>query len=144
MNSRILEVAFNQYGVEEIPGKQHNPVILNWFKEIGCEWIKDDETAWCSCFVNWVALKAGVERSGKLNARSWVNVGENIEKPMLGDVVIFWRESRDSWKGHVAFYINDDEDWIYCLGGNQNNKVCVKPYPKYRFLAYRRLKPIVN
>lgn len=143
MNAKILEIAFSQYGVSEIPGTKHNPIILDYFKQIGHVWVKDDETAWCSAYANWVALKAGVERSGKLDARSWLNVGENIQAPMLGDIVIFWRVSRNSWKGHVAFYVNDYLGFIYVLGGNQKNMVRVSPYADYKFLAYRRLKPII-
>lgn len=143
MNARILEIAFSQYGITEFAGKdKNNPAILRYFKEIGETWVPDDETAWCSAFANWVAQKAGVERSGKLNARSWLNVGENIARPMLGDVVVFWRDSPESWKGHVAFYVNQDDDYIYCLGGNQSNMVKISAYPKNRLLSYRRLKPI--
>lgn len=143
MNVKILEIAFSQYGIHELPGMSANsPQILRYFNDIGHKWVKTDETAWCSAFANWVALHAGVEQSGKLNARSWLNVGENIENPMLGDVVVFWRDDPKSWKGHVAFYINQDDNFIYCLGGNQRNKVCISAYSKERLLAYKRLKPV--
>jgi len=84
----LLEIAHSQYGVTEIIGTKHNPTIVHYFKEIGHRWVKNDETAWCSAFANWVALKAGKKGSGKLNARSWLNVGRVIGKPQLGDVVV--------------------------------------------------------
>ena len=136
----LVQIALSQYGVTEVKGERHNPIILNWFKQIGHQWVDDDETAWCSCFMNWVALRAGYEMSGKLNARSWLKLGEEVLEPKMGDVVVFWREKPDSWKGHVGIYINQDDNYIYCLGGNQNNQVRISAYPVERFLAYRRLR----
>ena len=124
----LLNIALGEYGVREIRGAKHNPRILEYFKEIGHEWVKDDETAWCSAFINWCALKAGVERSGKLNARSWMDIGKEVSKPKIGDLVIFWRESPASWKGHVAIYINSTEKAVFVLGGNQNNSVNIQSY----------------
>ncbi|HEY9084026.1 MAG TPA: TIGR02594 family protein [Vicingaceae bacterium] len=140
--SKLLSIALSQYGVKEIQGKEHNPTIVGYSKEIGYGGIITDETAWCSIFMNWCALKAGLTRSGKLNARSWLTVGEEVTTPQAGDVVVFWREQPGSWKGHVAIYINHSEDnkYIYCLGGNQNNQVCIKAYNASQLLGYRRLK----
>ncbi len=140
-NIKIIKLALSQYGVTEIVGEKDNPTIVNYFKEIGYNWVKDDETAWCSCFINWVALTLGLERSRKLDARSWLDIGTEVTTPMMGDIVIFWRVSMSSWKGHVAIYINESEDgkYINVLGGNQNNKVCIRPYNKNRLLGYRRL-----
>ncbi len=142
--SQLINIALSQYGVTEIVGYQHNPIVLNYFKEIGHTWVATDETAWCSSFVNWVALKAKVERSHKLTARSWLNVGAEIKEPKLNDLVIFWRHKKSSWKGHVGFFISYSEDkkYIYVLGGNQNNQVNIKKYPVYRLLGFRRLSSI--
>jgi hypothetical protein len=59
---------------------------------------------------------------------------------MQGDIVVFWRESIKSWKGHVGFYIREKDGWIYTLGGNQANQVKISAYPKSRVLSYRRLR----
>jgi len=140
MNSTILNIALTQYGIKEITGKQDNPEVLKYFNEIGFDGASlKDETAWCSAFVNWVALKAKVERSGKLNARSWLTIGLEVQCPEMGDVVVLWRESPESWKGHVGIFIRKTENWIYVLGGNQNNQVKISAYPANRLLAYRRL-----
>lgn len=140
MNQEILKILFSQVGVSEIRGQEDNPEILKYFRESGfLDSSIKDETAWCSAFANWVANKLGIERSGKLTARSWLNVGCQVSTPEPGDVVIFWRESPSSWKGHVAFFINQDEKNIYVLGGNQANQVGLNPYPKERLIEYRRL-----
>ena len=140
MNLNLINIALSQYGIKEITGKQDNPEVLKYFNEIGFNGkLLKDETSWCSAFVNWVALKAKVERTNKLNARSWLNVGLEVTAPEMGDVVIFWRESKESWKGHVGFFIRATDNWIYVLGGNQNNQVKISAYPKNRLLAYRRI-----
>lgn len=136
----LLETALSQFGVQEIPGAESNPVIVRYAKDIGYgAVVLTENTAWCSIFMNWCALKAGLERSGKLNARSWLNFGEEINSPQLGDVVIYWRGEKDGWKGHVGIYITEDKDSIFTLGGNQGNMVKISPYNKARVLGYRRL-----
>lgn len=140
--NNLLFIALQEYGVTEIPGDENNPRIIQYAKDIGYgSSILSETTAWCSVFINWCAMMAGLERSGKLNARSWLKIGKEIEEPKLGDVVIFWREKEDSWKGHVSIFINYSEDkkYIYCLGGNQKNSVCVRPYYSKKVLGFRRL-----
>jgi uncharacterized protein (TIGR02594 family) len=136
----MVKKAYEYVGLKEIKGNDHNLEILKMFNDIGCEWVKDDETAWCSCFVNYLAQKIGVERSGKLTARSWLKVGTSIISPIPGDIVVFWRESRNSWKGHVGIYIGHDRKGdILCLGGNQNNEVNISTYSKNKVLEFRRV-----
>ena len=135
----LIERALSQIGVKEVVGKKNNPIIVNYAQEIGHKWITTDETAWCSIFVNWVAQKCDRVSSGKLNARSWLKIGKPVSNPKIGDVVVFWRESPGSWKGHVAFFVRETKNWVYVLGGNQNNQVKISAYPKTKLLGYRRL-----
>lgn len=140
--SKLLRIALTQLGTVEIRGEEHNPQILKYFQETGHSWVKNDEMAWCSAFVNWCALKAGLQGSGKLNARSWLDVGValDVTEVEAGEVVIFWRSSPKSWKGHVGIYIDHDDKYVYTLGGNQNNMVRVSAYPIDRVLGYRTLR----
>ena len=140
---KVIEKAFTQYGITEIKGTtQNNPFILKYFEDIGQEWVKNDETAWCAAFANWCLKNSGYEWQSKLNARSFLDLGWEPKEPKLGDVVILWRESKQSWKGHVGFFIRANDRYIYMLGGNQNNQVNIKAYDKNRLLGYRRLKEI--
>jgi uncharacterized protein (TIGR02594 family) len=140
-----IKKAFEEYGVKEIEGRGDHPQIIRYFNEIGYDGEKlKDETAWCSAFANWVAKITGYEYSGRLNARSWLKVGEKVEEPQFGDVVVLWREKRKSWNGHVGFYVRQTNRYIYILGGNQRNSVCIKAYSKERLLEYRRLSKIRN
>jgi len=138
----LMKIAMTQLGQKEIEGPEDNDTIVGYAKESGFDWVNDDETAWCSIFVNWVAMKAGLKRSELANARSWLNVGLNVDdSPEPGDVVIFWRGSEDGWQGHVGFYFGFSQDGtrVYCLGGNQGNQVSLSAYPIGKVLGYRRL-----
>lgn len=139
MESEILEIALKEYGTQEFVGSDHNSEVLKYFSEAGFNFIKDDETAWCSAFINWCALKANKDRSKKLNARSWLKVGCQTYSPEIGDIAVFWRDSPESWKGHVGLFIRSHEGWVYVLGGNQNNQVGIKAYPESQLLQYRKL-----
>ena len=133
----MLKIAFTQYGIKEFPGDENNPEVLKYFKAIGKEY--SDATAWCSAFMNYCAKEAGKEMSNALNARSWLKVGVSLAKPVLGCVTVLWRIDPKDWRGHVALYVNHDEKYVYLLGGNQNNTVCIKAYDKNRILSYRLL-----
>lgn len=88
-------------------------------------------------------MKADMERSGRGNARSWLNVGVQVENPEPGDVVVFWRGSPRSHKGHVGIFqgYSRDQRRIYVLGGNQDDQVSTTAYPTERLLGFRRLRP---
>jgi len=137
------------YGLKELAGSDNNPTIMRWVKDLGFDkTVLNDETAWCSLMINWLAWNLKLERSGKLNARSWLGVGINIplQDAVLGDIVIFWRESIDSWKGHVGLHHGHDKKYIYVGGGNQNNQANTSPYhidsPSHGFMACRRLRTL--
>jgi len=146
MKEHIAEIQEMYYGLAEIAGKENNSEIVNFFHKIGFPWINDDETAWCSAMMNFLCMKYGYEYSGKLNARSWLDVGIHVKEPEFGDVVVFWRNDPRGWEGHVGFYIRSRKDRIYTLGGNQGDTFCIFPYPASRVLGYRRLEKfnIVN
>ena len=50
---------------------------------------------------------------------------------------MLWREEPTSWKGHVCFYLREDEEHVFLLGGNQLEQVREHFYPKKTVLAYR-------
>ena len=143
MRHEIIDRFLGEIGVAEKPGTTANsPRILEYFDATDYDWVKTDETAWCSAFVNWLAWSCGLERSGELNARSWLSVGHEVKVPERGDLVIFWREDPDSWKGHVGLWIRQEGSLIWTGGGNQKNKVGIDPYPADRVLGYRHLPRI--
>ena len=58
--------------------------------------------------------------------------------PSAGDcVAVLWREEPASWKGHVGFYLREDDQHVYLLGGNQLEQVREHFYPRECVLSYR-------
>lgn len=137
MKCRIIELALKEFAVTEIVGKNHNARILQYSKAIGHPEVKDDETAWCSIFANYICMQAGYLFTGRLNARSWLDIGKPTSQPEMGDIVVFWRNDPKSGEGHVGFFIKQDEKGIHVLGGNENNMVTIIPYSPSKLLGYR-------
>lgn len=137
----LLNRAIKEYGITEIPGDKSNPEINKYFDIIDHTWA-DDEVSWCSAYVNWVCKIEGFEYSNELTARSWLDF-EEVSDPGPGDIVVFWRENPNSWKGHVGFFTSNRNTLVYTLGGNQSNQVNIKGYPEERVLKYIRPKYII-
>lgn len=133
-----MEVALGEVGIRERPGSRHNPRIIEYFRSVTRS-VRDDETAWCSAFANWVMQQIGIEGSGRLNARSWLTWGQTVpaDSPTYGAVAVLWRGSQRGWQGHVAFFCGMETGKLILLGGNQSNAVCLKEYPANRLLGFR-------
>lgn len=131
-----VELARAEIGQKAVPGSKHNPRVLAYYKDAGHSEIKNDETAWCAAFVGAMLHRAGLPNTNSLMARSYLKYGTPITEPKAGAIVVFSRGS-SSWQGHVAFVDRWDAKYIYCLGGNQSNRVNVSAYPRSRVLGYR-------
>jgi uncharacterized protein (TIGR02594 family) len=142
LNADLLFFAMTMYGLTETKGNLSTAQIMKMYEVGGHTWVKDDATPWCSAFMNYVAKQCSAEYTGKLNARSWLDVGQEVHESDLkiGDIVILWRIKPSSVYGHVGMLINEDENYYYLLGGNQSDKVQISRYKKYRFLGARRLR----
>lgn len=134
-----IEIALGEYATEAILGERSNPRILEYFDEIGEEWVTNDDTAWCAAFLNWILMKAGKQQTHRLNARSFLTYGTHTDKPEVGDIVVLWRIEPESIYGHCGLYVTQTTDKIYILGGNQSGEVCIKAYPKSQLLDYRKI-----
>lgn len=123
-------------------GDGHNPVVVQYFADVGHGWVQDDETAWCAAFVGSMLKRAGLPHTGELTARSYLDWGRpvELENAREGDLVVFWRGSRDGWQGHVGFFVGMNGDRILVLGGNQSNEVNVQGYSVDRLLGVRRME----
>jgi len=130
-----LTIAEGEIGTKETSGPVDNKRIVEY---AACTTLaaQDDETPWCSSFVNWCMEMAGIVGTKAAAARSWLKWGRRIEEPIEGCVVVLKRGAPPS--GHVAFYIRDyTSDLITCLGGNQGDQVKYSHYKKADVLGYR-------
>jgi uncharacterized protein (TIGR02594 family) len=147
MDSKIkLEVTAYQIaqrfiGLREIVGPLHSPLVLAML-QLDTRWVADDETPWCSAFVNAIAWLLELPRSESLSARSWLQVGVSVPltDAQLGfDVVVLSRGSNPT-SGHVGFYAGQSHSTVMLLGGNQGNAVNVTTFDRARVLGVRRLE----
>lgn len=102
---------------------------------------------WCAAFVNAILAKHNLATSDTVSdnpllARSFLQLGEEVEVPRRGDVVVFPRGTA-GWQGHVGFYVTTrivgQTKYYVILGGNQDNSVSVELYPASRALSIRRI-----
>jgi uncharacterized protein (TIGR02594 family) len=116
--------------------------ILQYAADCGFPQITSDKDAWCSLALNWCAMQAKLQRSGSLAARSWLKTGIPVQNLRDADIVVYWRESKDSVYGHVGipFSYTHDGNSIWTYGGNQSDSWCVKPYPKSSLLGFVKLQ----
>jgi uncharacterized protein (TIGR02594 family) len=133
---RILVQAVKLIGTKEIVGKEHNPTIMFWAKELKLSSVYNaDEIPWCGLFIAYCCKMAGLDVIDKpLWALSWSNWGSPVTEPMLGDVLTFKRDGG----GHVGIYVGEDVTHYHVLGGNQGNAVSVSRIVKSRLFKARR------
>lgn len=103
--------------------------------------IVDDETSWCSTGLNFWADQCGLPKSNSAAARSWMKVGKETKNPSVetNTITVLWRNSPDSWQGHVGIFLHQDDKFVYLLGANQGDTVGVNAFDKNRVLAHRAL-----
>lgn len=130
-----LTIARGELGAKEIYGGQHNKRIVEYHQTTTLK-ATDDETPWCSSFVNWCIIKAGLKGTNSAAAISWANWGKSVPlaNAQLGDIVVFSRTGGN----HVGFYISHDASAIRVLGGNQSDEVNIATFSRARFLSLRR------
>ena len=135
----LFKVLFAFYGTTELKTGNNNRIVI-WLKGV-LSWARNDEIPWCAAYVKAMLKSSGHDVRGiEAYARSLVNWGRHTATPEPGDIVVLWRSSPRSWKGHVGFYIGvhpDNPKLINVLGGNQRNAVNIQAFPKSRVLQYR-------
>lgn len=137
---RVLFEALSLYGIYEWRGDDHNPVIMQWAKDIGRKvgmHYTADEIPWCGLYVAICVQRAGFELPDiAVRAKAWLDWGTVIEpsNASLGDVLVFDRKGG----GHVGFYVGEDDEAYHVLGGNQANQVNIRRMLKNRLEGVRR------
>lgn len=141
-NMNLLQCAASQIGVKEISGPESNPVVEKYL-DAGFHSNRSgltDDVPWCAGFIAWCLETVSMQSTNSLMARSYSNWGRSSkDDPLPGDIIVFWRGSRSSWKGHVGIYIGPvGSRRAFVLGGNQSDMVCISTYSLNRMLDIRR------
>ncbi|WP_119681784.1 NlpC/P60 family protein [Indioceanicola profundi] len=132
------EEALRLVGLMEDPSPASNPRLLHMALELNIDYT-DDDVPWCGLFTaHCIGTTLPEEQLPPipLRARNWERFGEAIT-PVRGAILVFWRDSIASGKGHVGFYHGESTTHFYVLGGNQSNGVNIAKLNKGRFLAAR-------
>lgn len=141
---RWLEIAELEIGVHEIRGGE-NPRIIEYHSTTTLR-AHEDETAWCSSFVNWCMKQAGFVGTNSAAAISWATWGQKLTKPKEGCIVVICQrfQGEDAKTGstsgnHVAFFQKIEDNRICLLGGNQSDSVKISSFglASYRVIDYR-------
>lgn len=146
---RAYDLARKFHGLRELPGSLHSAAVLAMLQHVDRS-VRDDETPWCSAFVNYVTWLLDLPSSNSLAARSWLTVGTSVsllEARAGYDVVVLSRgphappASVLDAPGHVGFFHAYDiaARTVAVLGGNQGNQVCLQGFAAARVLDIRRL-----
>ncbi len=130
-----FDIAAAQIGLNE-----HDKVAaLTDYLETGGQNLDPATTAWCTAFVNGTVELAGMESTGQLNARSYLDWGQEVSEPQRGDIAVFSRGDPNGWEGHVGFFDGYNEDGsIRVLGGNQGDAVNISNFSASNLLGFRR------
>lgn len=127
-------------GLKEVIGPTNNPTIMGWAKDLGvANLYTSDEVSWCGLFVaECIATSYPTEKLplNFLGARQWLSFGV-MTTPGYGAILVFWRGTKAGWQGHVGFYVGEDSNYFYVLGGNQSDSVSITKVAKERLLGAR-------
>mgnify|MGYP000306625287 CR=1 FL=1 len=127
-----ISVAEGETGVKETVGKNHNPRVVEYHQATSGKF-NDDETPWCSSFVNWVMQKAGQPKTNNAMASSWRSYGKKLDRPAYGCIGVIVNANGS---GHVGFVVGKQGGSLLLLGGNQGNMVKVSKYGVGKFAAF--------
>jgi len=130
-------LANGEIGKAEIGNTNDGPVIAKYRQLAQCGAPGDP---WCAIFANAMFASCSPPIPGTRSALAQSS-GSNgnfvkLSGPALGAVVIFWRESPTSGKGHVGFYQGESAQSIFVLGGNEDNMVQIEPMSKSQLIGY--------
>lgn len=95
------------------------------------------QVPWCADFVQTCIALSLPEEPLPVNpyaSLAWAGFGIPVE-PCFGGILCLWRDSPDSWKGHVGFCVEVRADHVLLRGGNQSDAICEK------WIALRFLRP---
>jgi len=130
-------------GTRELPGGRNNPVIMAWGNRLGAKVLgiayTADSVPWCGLFAAHCVSVAGHRPPPiAIRAKAWASwesgLSTTMTRPPLGTIAVFERQGG----GHVGFVVGvHGSGDLDILGGNQNDEVNVRTFPRARLVAFR-------
>lgn len=121
-------------GAGEVGGDNRGP----WVKKYLTPANLPEGDSWCASFVSWCFLQASGEdlhampfaycpgARGLLQefkAKGWAYPPNSDYRPQPGDLVVWWREKLEGWKGHVGIVHQLQDGMLYTIEGNKSPRV---------------------
>jgi len=149
ITEKIITIALMQVGFKE--GVNNDNPFGAFFNT--------NNASWCSFFVHWVLVKAGLitkedlTYSFGLARQTFTNFAMSKTDPTQfssGEMIVWGK--KDSWQGHIGLVLVNDRvsETIYTIEGNISNKVKIKKYAydklnygHYEFLGVGNLKSVI-
>lgn len=131
-----LNAAYGEIGQREFDGPEDNPRIMEYIAMVSpLQGIHDDGTGvdWAPAFVAWSLNQAGIRAPQSMDPLAWLDWGRPVTTPEEGCVAVFTFAQGT----HVGFYVGEQGDYVKSLGGNQDDSVKIKHYPKVAVTGYR-------
>jgi hypothetical protein len=91
-------------------------------------------SSWCAAFVSYCFASSycpmpfdytvsARDLFNQFKSKGWVLQRDKTLIPSPGDLVFWWRESPQSWKGHVGFVHHSFGGRLFTIEGNRTSKV---------------------
>lgn len=115
-SSQIVKIAQQEIGHGEQGGDNQGRYVRLYLNG-------KERLPWCAGFVSYVLSKANIDEFGyELSARAFYNKARKLglitQTPQPGDLIVFWRESKDSFKGHIGIVETINNQRITTIEGN--------------------------
>jgi uncharacterized protein (TIGR02594 family) len=109
------------------------------FAEVGHPEVIHDATPWCAAFVGAMLERVTIKSTRSLWALDYAKHGEALDAPALGAIATKKRYNKQGKLvgGHVFFIVGWDKKFIWGLGGNQSDQVCVNRFNRADITAIR-------
>ncbi|MGR9500098.1 TIGR02594 family protein (plasmid) [Rhizobium leguminosarum] len=133
-----LRIAVGEVGVRE-SGNELDPKISQYWSATNIPLSNvDAATPWGCAFVSWVVDQAALD--GNLRSArcaDWRNFGTGLDGPTVGAIAVFEPFIREASSGFVGFIKAFDEETLTIVGGNINDSVEIRKFPRSRVNSYR-------
>lgn len=128
--------AWGEIKQAEIAGPMSNPRII-FYHSFTTLKATNDEVPWCSAFMCAAAESTGFKSTKSAAASSWLDYGVEGDGS-VGDIVVLSRGPNHHHVGFLDQPYKKGDEFLTLLGGNQDNRVCVRKFKADRLLAIRR------
>lgn len=132
-----MKIAHNYIGLRGETKIKMDPRVVKFFHECGDY---DEDTSkhapWCAAFVGACLAEAKLPNTKSTMALSYASYGQKLKKPIVGAIGYMKRKGIKG-SGHVFFVASFDKDYVYALGGNQGDKVCIARFRRSKIVGYR-------